>query len=167
MRCVLFGTVLNSALYLLTRRPPRTGHYDITVYLDTARVWMFPFLRQFFNIFCPSHIKLEHKSIARFYLFTVEPLAPYVVTTFLILHFCNCVYLSLFLYLSHVNGAEWNKSSCLVLSCPLHNGQLGDRSVARAASVSARLRRESWDESKKKGMTGMTFFLAPALTFAQ
>ena len=67
---------------------------------------MFPFLRYFFNIVYPSHIKLEHKSTARFYLFTVEPLAPYVVTTFLILHFCNCVYLSLFLYLSHVNGAE-------------------------------------------------------------
>ena len=111
---------------------------------------MFPFLRQFFNIFYPGHIKLEHKSIARFYLLTAEPLAPYLVTTFLILHLCNCVYLSLFLYLSHVNGAEWNKSSCLVLSCPLHNGQLGDRRVACAASVSARVCRESWNESKKK-----------------
>ena len=72
------------------------------------------------------------------------------MTTILILHLCNCVYLSLFLYLSHVNGAEWNKSSCLVLSCPLHNGQLGDRRVACAASVSARVCRESWNESKKK-----------------
>ena len=42
------------------------------------------------------------------------------MTTILILHLCNCVYLSLFLYLSHVNGAEWNKSSvlCLVLPSP-------------------------------------------------
>ena len=140
---------------------------SLFIWIQPARVWMFPFLRYFFNIVYPSHIKLEHKITARFYLFTVEPLAPYVVTTFLILHFCNCVYLSLFLYLSHVNGAEWNKSSCLVLSCPLHNGQLGDRRLACAEGVSARLRRESWNESKKKGMTGMTFFLAPALTFAQ
>ena len=127
---------------------------------------MFPFLRQFFNIFYPSHIKLEHKSIARFYLLTAEPLAPYLVTTFLILHLCNCVYLSLFLYLSHVNGAEWNKSSCLVLSCPLHNGRLGDRSVAYAASVSARVRRESWAEQKKKNSNdGHDFFFCSRSNF--
>ena len=52
------------------------------------------------------------------------------------------------------------------MCCPLHDGRLGNRSVACAASVSARVRRESWDESKKKKkvMTGMTFF-APVLTF--
>ena len=87
------------------------------------------------------------------------------MTTFLILHLCNCVYLSLFLYLSHVNGAEWNKSSCLVLFCPLHNGQLGDRRVACAASISARVRRESWDKNKKKGMMGMTFFFRSRSNF--
>ena len=36
---------------------------------------------------------------------------------YFILYLCKCIYISLFFFnLSHVNGAEWNKS-CLVLSC--------------------------------------------------
>ena len=59
--------------------------------------------------------------------------------------------------------------------------QHGFSTLACVASVSARVSRESWDESKKKGMTGEgegfpllpspspfhRFFFAPALGFAQ
>ena len=61
----------------------------------------------------------------------------------------------------------------------LHNGSfyftlLLQKRLACVASVSARVRRESWEESKK-GMTGegegkegtTFFFIASALTFAQ
>ena len=49
------------------------------------------------------------------------------------------------------------------------NAYISDYLVACVASVSLRVRRESWDESKKKGMTGEGEGndFVPALTFAQ
>ena len=48
------------------------------------------------------------------------------------------------------------------------NNRFARASVASVASVSSRVRRESWDDSKKNGLTGdRRGRLAPALTFAQ